>query len=306
MKKSDKKKRSGYAVITGASSGLGAEFARQLWKDGYPLILIARREDRLRQLAEELEGLPYDRKLVEGAKGQPACEDEAAGGKGQPACEEEAAGGKGRDASENRRVLVFPADLSREEECRRLLTWLEKKRISIFINNAGFGDAGLFTETDTAKGLQMVDVNVRALYLLTREILGRFEQQKYGYLMNVASSAGLLPAGPYMADYYATKAYVTSLTRAIAQELEEQKSPVYIGCLCPGPVDTEFNDRANVRFALPGITAESCVKDCIRGMKRRKTVIVPTLTMKAAVFFGRFLPQKLLIRITGRQQKKKL
>lgn len=109
-----------------------------------------------------------------------------------------------------------------------------------------------------------------------------------------------------MATYYATKAYVASLTRAIAKELKEQGSKVYIGALCPGPVDTEFNDVAHVSFALPGITAESCVEAAITGMKRRKTVIVPSLYMKAATTLGRFLPQDMYIEITGHQQKKKL
>ena len=109
-----------------------------------------------------------------------------------------------------------------------------------------------------------------------------------------------------MATYYATKAYVTSLTRAIATELKEQGSRVYIGCLCPGPVDTEFNDVANVNFALKGITASYCANYAVDQMKKRKVVIVPTLTMKCTVFFSRIIPQNLYIKLTGNQQKKKL
>jgi hypothetical protein len=109
-----------------------------------------------------------------------------------------------------------------------------------------------------------------------------------------------------MATYYATKAYVASLTRAVAQELAETGSRVYVGALCPGPVDTGFNEVANVEFALPGITAERCVSCAIAQMKRRRTLIVPTFTMKWATTFGRILPQNLCIRITGHQQKKKL
>ena len=123
--------------------------------------------------------------------------------------------------------------------------------------------------------------------------------------MNVASSAGLIPAGPYMATYYATKAYVVSLTRAIAQELQDEGSNIYIGALCPGPVNTEFNSVANVEFALRGISPSYCVKYAIRQMKKRKVLIVPTLTIKAATFFGRFIPQSLYIKIAGHQQKKK-
>jgi short-subunit dehydrogenase len=156
------------------------------------------------------------------------------------------------------------------------------------------------------KELAMVDINVKAMHLLMKLVLRKMERQDGGYLLNVASSAGLLPAGPYMATYYATKSYVASLTRAVAQELKEIGSNVYVGALCPGPVDTEFNAVANVEFALSGITPGYCAAYAIEQMKRRKVLIVPTLTMKASTTFGRFLPQNLCIRITGHQQKKKL
>jgi hypothetical protein len=109
-----------------------------------------------------------------------------------------------------------------------------------------------------------------------------------------------------MATYYATKAYVASLTRAVAQELKETGSNVYVGALCPGPVDTAFNEVANVEFAIPGISAKDCVTYAIRQMKRRKTLIIPTFTMKAGTTLGRLIPQNLCIKITGHQQKKKL
>ena len=152
----------------------------------------------------------------------------------------------------------------------------------------------------------MIDVNVRAVHILTKLVLRKMKAQGGGYLLNVASSAGLIPAGPYMATYYATKAYVASMTRAVARELKEEGSRVYIGALCPGPVDTEFNSVANVEFALPGITPEYCADYAIRQMKRRKVVIVPTLALKAATTMGRFIPQSVYIAIAGHQQKKKL
>jgi hypothetical protein len=201
---------------------------------------------------------------------------------------------------------VISADLSQESACYRLIDELSDKKIGIFINNAGFGDCGCFLETDEKKELGMVDVNVKAVHLLTKLVLRQMDYQEGGYLLNVASSAGLLPAGPYMATYYATKAYVASLTRAIARELAEIGSNVYVGALCPGPVDTEFNTVANVEFALPGISAEECVSYAIRQMKRRKVLIVPTFPLKAAATLGRLIPQELCIRITGHQQKKKL
>ena len=108
-----------------------------------------------------------------------------------------------------------------------------------------------------------------------------------------------------MATYYATKAYVTSLTRAVARELEEEQSEIYVGALCPGPVDTEFNDVADVEFALKGISAKKCAIYAVIQMFKRKTIMVPTLRMKMAVFFVRLLPRSVMVSMTGRQQKKK-
>lgn len=257
------KMRRSYAVVTGASSGIGREFARRLAEEGYPLVLAARRQERLEELAGELR-----------SRGTECC--------------------------------LVSADLSEREGCDRLLEQLEDKRVGVFINNAGFGDCGCFLETELEKELNMIDLNVKMLHYLTKRILRKMEAQGYGYLLNVASSAGLLPAGPYMATYYAGKAYVASLTQAIARELKERGSRVYVGALCPGPVDTEFNTVANVRFALPGIGAEECVDCALRQMKKRKTVIIPTLIMKAATTFSRFLPREMCVRIAGMQQKRKL
>ena len=262
----DKKKQS-YAVITGASSGIGAEFSKMLAQSGYHLILVARRRERLEQLAAKI---------------------------------------KENKACESLDIQIVEADLEQEEACLRLVERIKPYHISIFINNAGFGACGYFPEIALQKELSMIDLNVRALHLLTKQILEKMQKQGDGFLLNVASSAGLIPAGPYMATYYASKAYVTSLTRAIAEELREHRSPVYIGCLCPGPVDTEFNDVANVKFALRGISANRCAAYALSQMKKRKVVIVPTFFMKVITIFGRFLPQTLYIKLTGHQQKKKM
>ena len=249
-----------YAVITGASAGLGTEFAKQLAAKGYKLIITARREERLKALAESLD--------VE--------------------------------------CVVIPADLSKPEECVRFFETVKERKIDIVINNAGFGDCNLFLEGDLQKELDMIDVNIKAMHTLCKLFLQKMQKEKHGYILNVASSAGLLPAGPYMATYYATKAYVTSLTQAIAQELKEISSPVYVGALCPGPVNTEFNDVANVEFALKGISAEYCVEYALRQMIKRKTIIVPTAVMKLSTTMGHMSPRKLAVKITSGQQKKKL
>ena len=178
--------------------------------------------------------------------------------------------------------------------------------MDLFINNAGFGDCGPFLQTELDKDLDMLSVNIRAVHILTKKIGQKLYKQGFGALLNVGSCAGLMPAGPYMATYYATKAYVVSLTSALAQELKEAHSPVYVGCLCPGPVDTEFNAVANVEFALRGITPEYCVRCALDGIARRKTVIVPSRLVAAGMTLGRFLPRPVYIKIAAHQQKKKL
>lgn len=249
-----------FAVITGASSGIGAEFARQLSARGYHLMLVARRADRLQKLSDSL--------TVD--------------------CE------------------IFTADLSQKSECLRLADALEDRTVDLFINNAGFGDCGAFLQTDLDKELDMLAVNVRALHILSKRMVKKMYRQGFGALLNVGSCAGLMPAGPYMATYYATKAYVVSLTSALAEELRQAHSPVYVGCLCPGPVNTEFNAVANVEFALHGITAESCVRSALNGIHRRKTLIVPGPVVAAGMTLGRLLPRRTYIQIAAHQQKKKL
>lgn len=259
-------KTKSYAVITGASSGIGAEFAKRLAYHGYNCILVARREDRLKALCEELNNDTF----VDGD------------------------------------VSYICADLQTMPGCERLIKEISSKRIEVFINNAGFGDCNEFINGDINKELQMIDLNVKSVHYLTKAMLKLMEKKAYGFILNTASSAGLMPGGPYMATYYATKSYVVSLTRAIAQELKEANSSIYVGALCPGPVDTEFNSVAGVSFALPGITAEKCVDEAMKGMFSKKTIIVPSFTMKVATIFSRFIPQSLVVKITSAQQQKKM
>ena len=252
--------KKGYAVITGASSGIGTEFAKRLAKEGYPLVLVARREERLKKLAQELDT----------------------------------------------ECIIMTADLSDMDECKRMMKELNAVEIEVFINNAGFGYCGETLSIDTETELNMIDLNVKAMHLLAKLALEKMVERNKGYVLNVASSAGLLPAGPYMSAYYATKAYVTSYTRGIAEELRRKNSNVYVGCLCPGPVDTEFNKVANVEFALKGISAYDCANYAISQMFKKKITIVPAFKMKALVLLARFIPTKLYIKIAAKQQRKKI
>src|SRR3712207_3650653 len=118
--------------------------------------------------------------------------------------------------------------------------------------------------------MSMIDINIKAVHILTKLFIQDFLKRDKGYILNVASSAGLMPAGPYMSTYYASKSYVTSLTSGIARELKEHKSNVYIGALCPGPVETEFNKVANSDFSIKGISAKFCAECAVSGMFKRK------------------------------------
>ncbi|MCM1158651.1 MAG: SDR family oxidoreductase [Bacteroidales bacterium] len=249
-----------YAVITGASAGLGTEFAKRLSAKGYNLVLVARREERLKKLASHL----------------------------KTECE------------------IIAADLTKEEECRRVYGQIREMDVEIFINNAGFGDCGNFTGTELRKEIDMIQLNIKAVHLFTKLMLQEMQRRDEGYILNVASCAGLMPAGPYMATYYATKAYVTSFTRAVAEELRECGSHVYVGCLCPGPVNTEFNRVANVRFMMRGISADYCVRYALSRMAEKKVVIIPGVIVKLALAFGRLLPGGVYVHLAAKQQVQKI
>mgnify|MGYP000280792448 CR=1 FL=1 len=172
-------------------------------------------------------------------------------------------------------VLCVPTDISKVDDVKNLVSKTVETfgQLDILINNAGFGTCGCFTKTDLGKEISMIHVNVRAMHILFKKMLCKMEKQGHGRILNVASSAGLFSSGPYMAAYYASKAYVVSLTKAVAEEIRAKGSNIYVGALCPGPVDTEFNDRAGVVFALKGITSKLCVKEALLGMKKRKVII---------------------------------
>ncbi len=201
---------------------------------------------------------------------------------------------------------IFCADVSRESECQRLFEEVKGDNVQILVNCAGFGAAGYFEEVPLEKELAMIDTNVKAVHILTKLFLQKFIDNDSGYILNVASSAGLMPGGPLMATYYATKAYVVSLTNAIAAELEDMCSNVYIGALCPGPVDTEFNEVAQVNFAMKGISPKFCAQYAVMEMFNRKVIIIPETKMKAAALAQRLVPKSVTLGVAARYQSKKL
>lgn len=246
-----------YALITGASSGIGRVLAYELAKQNYHLILVARRMDRLEKIKNDLKNNKLD-------------------------------------------IILEQVDLSLPENCDALFDRVKKYDISLFINNAGYGNLGDFIKTDLSTELQMIDLNIKALHILTKRYLQHYKQ---GRIINIASMAGLIST-PTHATYSATKSYVYYFSRAVNYELKRQHSKVKILTVMPGPVNTEFNEvaKANIRS---GMSVERCVKIIIRGIKKDKSLIIPGLSMKLAFLFMRFFPTRILSKISYKIQNSK-
>lgn len=203
------------------------------------------------------------------------------------------------------KVTIIVADLSNEQKVKELYVLTKKENIDILINNAGFGMFGEFTTTELQQELEMIDTNIKAVHILTKAFLKDMEKRKSGYILNVASSAAFQP-GPLMSTYYATKSYVYQLSEALWYEQKKKKSNVQISVLCPGPVDTNFNNVAGVKFGVKPLKSTYVAKYAIDQMiDKKKMLIIPGFKMKCAKFFGRFLSDKFLLRCAYRIQKKK-
>ena len=240
------------ALITGASSGIGKELAKNLASRGFNLILVARRPAKLREVKEQIA-------MFSDVK-----------------------------------VKLICRDLSRPEQCVELYEQVKRLNVDIVVNNAGFGLFGKFDQTDLERELLMIDTNIKAVHILTKLFLQDFKRRNYGFILNVSSIAGFM-AGPLMATYYASKNYVLQLTRAISEELRQDGKNVYVGALCPGPVDTEFNRVAGAEFAIGGATAAEVAEYAIEQMFRGKTVIVPKTEIKALAAISKAAPSRLML-----------
>ena len=194
------------------------------------------------------------------------------------------------------------ADLSDEEALKELFD--KHRDIDILINNAGFGLFGHFNTTKLDKELDMIELNIKTVHTLTKLFLKDFIKKNKGHILNVASSAAFMP-GPLMPTYYATKAYVLHLTEAINEELRHDKKNVYVGALCPGPVNTNFNKVAGVSFNLDSLESYDVAKYAINKMLKNKVVIVPGIKIKIGIFILRFLPRSLVRKIAYKIQKSK-
>lgn len=241
------------ALVTGASSGIGRDISRELAKRNYDLIVVARNEEELKKLKQELEK-EYSIK-----------------------------------------VDVRTMDLIDREGCKKLYSDVKEKYnyIDVLINNAGFGTCGEFINTNLEKELGMIDTNIAALHILTKLFLKDMVERDEGYIMNVSSIAGFMP-GPLMATYYATKSYVLRLTQSINQELKMKKSNVKISALCPGPVKTNFQKVADVKFNVAETESSDVARIAVRKMFKGKKVIFTQFHIKLTSILAKILPDSFM------------
>jgi uncharacterized protein len=249
------------ALITGASSGIGADLARVFAAHGHDLVLVARRADRLTALAGEIAA-------KSSASGRP-------------------------------RPEVIALDLEQRDAAAALAAELSARGLEpqYVVNNAGFGLSGKAASLDRAEQLAMIDLNVRALTELSLAFTDSLARQRGG-LLNVASVAGFLP-GPGMAVYYATKAYVLSFTEALHHELGPRG--IRVTALCPGPVPTEFQARSGLQLpraaSLIELPPARVAEIGYAALMRGERVAVAGAANRIAVALMRFVPHALLLRL---------
>ena len=243
------------ALVTGASAGLGEEFARQLSATGARLVLVARRKERLEALAAELG---------------------------------------------NARAVEL--DLSEPGSAERLMADVAAhgEHVDLLVNNAGFGLGGLFKDHDPERLRQMIDLNCGVLTELCRAVAPGMVERGRGGILNVASTAAF-QAGPGMAVYFATKAFVLSLTEALHEEL--RKHGIRVSALCPGPTATEFGEVAGFgkagAFDKLGAQPGDVVRAGLEGLQANRAIVIPGLVNKVGAQGTRFLPRAVVRRIAA-------
>ena len=249
-------------LITGASSGLGEEFAWQLAALGYDLLLVARRVDKLLSLRKKI-ATKYPLQTF----------------------------------------LILPVDLIEEDATDILLNFITLKNIHIsgLINNAGFGARGLFSEVSALRQRQMLQVNINVLTMITHTFIPMLKQQPKSFIINVASTAAF-QAGPNLALYYASKAFVLSFSEALHEELKGQ---VQVSALCPGATKTEFAEVAGMSNSLlfkARLMDKSTVVKCAL-KKRNRAIVVPGVVNKIGVIAVKLLPRWLTRKLAFQIQK---
>ena len=204
------------------------------------------------------------------------------------------------------KVKIVVVDLADEKGIKDLYMVVKNEDIDLLVNNAGFGLYGKVKETDLQTELDMINVNVKAVHILTKLFLKDFLKKGEGKILNVASIAGLIKGGPLLSTYYATKSYVVSFSSGLYEELRRDKSKIKISVLCPGPVDTNFNATAGTTFAIKGLKADYVAKYAINKMlNKNKFLIIPGFWTRIGTHLVNMLPRKLALKIMYRAQKLK-
>ena len=188
----------------------------------------------------------------------------------------------------NINIKIIQMDVSTPENCKNLYNQVNDD-IDILINNAGFGVFGDFTKTDIDKEIQLINTNITAVQ---------------GHILNVASIAGFMP-GPLMATYYSSKAYVVRLSEAIREELRRKNSNVKLSILCPGPVNTNFNNVADVNFKAKSLSSEYVAQYAVNEMLKGKFYIVPGAQIKCLRFIAKIVPNNIIAKFAYKVQERK-
>lgn len=247
------------ALVTGASSGIGYAFAKELAKEGkHNLLLVARREDRLKALCEEIEALWS-------SKENPPS------------------------------VSYLIVDLRDRSAIDRLIRDVEKREIfvELLINNAGYGSVKSFLETDLDWQLNMVELNVKAALHLCHAFLPAMCKKRTGAIINVCSTASFQPMA-YMATYAASKSFLRNLSLALNAEVK--KDNVLVMAHCPGPTESEFHIVAGLgeKIAyLKGISAEAVAKETLSGIKSRTSLLINGFNNKLFAALASILPLRI-------------
>lgn len=203
-------------------------------------------------------------------------------------------------------VCIEILDLLEKDNIYLLYEKYKGKNIDILVNSAGIGDIGEFFNTDLNIDLELISLNITATHILTKLFLEEMIKRDSGYILNVTSSAAFAP-GPLMATYYATKAYVFKVTTSISKELKKAKSKVVLSVLCPGPVDTNFNNKLNISFSIKPVSAKYVSEYALKKLlKNNKKVIIPGIKNKMGVFLSKVLPNSILEEYIYNMQKGKL
>lgn len=254
--------RTPYALVTGPTSGIGYAFADLLARDGIDLVLTSRNEARLREVKLEIE----EKYSID--------------------------------------VMIIPKDLTKPEAPLEIFEILKQRGIlvSILVNNAGFNTYGRFEDSDLGQELDMIQLHIGAVTLMTKYFLRQRDRSETNFILNVSSIAALV-AGPQVSVHFATRAYILSFSLALADEF--RGTDVSVTCLCPGPARTEFYNRASmvdVRLArgwpVRMMDARSVAAIGYDAMKKRKAMVVPGVQNKILAVCAKLAPRALATRFS--------